>query len=574
MGHNWIRVLAVVAFALLFASNAAAQSVRAVVGTGMPDVTDGAFDGNLGDITPGSAEMGNFLFLDLESTDPSLSIQSVTLNFAPSLNVEIDYRVLWLENLAGATIVSETTTTDTFDATFNGLTASIDTFFLGFDFDRRSIHTQTPYGSEYVGGTVSVTLSNGTVLTGTLAEVDILNASVQMGAVGPNVDVWIKDCEADDGSEPSTPNCPAWWTSPDIYIDNDGNQIIDEPVYGQENQLRAIVRNAGTDTASSVSVAFYFRDNHTGLQFPDGATLIGTASVSVAGGSVALATVPWTIPNPPAGGGHWCIGVVLNHSEDVLTAGATPPEENNIGIANIWFIAGRAGEEVGLAGTVGTGGKSGFGLGDWPRDFTMRVVHKLPEGWKVRLEGIPRGAPFKLELGEEKNFRVLVQTPKGAKPRDGGDIVVEQVDVKTGRVVGGLTYRVREDHNPPARISRVLCERIGKRARLTWERISTEAETGQRERVVHYEVLRDGKVMATPYRDEDPLRHGFQWTTDSLDRASVYTVLAVDLGGLRGKPSPPVDPGFIGDVKPGLFNWLTYVLIGLLVAVLIVKRSS
>ena len=90
-------------------------------------------------------------------------------------------------------------------------------------------------------------------------------------------DIWIKDCEADDGTVPSHEtedgialNCPGdeWARSPDIYIDNDLDGVIDEPVVNQANRLFAIIRNNSTYPISNVNVDFYYRNNTTGFVFP------------------------------------------------------------------------------------------------------------------------------------------------------------------------------------------------------------------------------------------------------------------------------------------------------------------
>lgn len=356
------------------------------------------------------------------------------------------------------------------------------------------------------------------------------------------VDVWIKDCSLDDGTVPSNPgNCPQWWTSTDIWIDNNNDNIIDSPVVGATNILKALVRNRGVNSANGVDVKFYYRDNSTGLMFPDGATLIGQTNVSIGPGGAVVAQVPWNIPAPPATGGHWCIGVVLDHTSDSpISPVVSPPLDNNVGIANLWFIAGRAGDTVSLSFGAGTGGKSGFGFDQWPRDFMLQVNDHLPTGWIWHLEGALADEPFTLTLGEERKIDLFIDVAEDAPPHSGGSVEVRQIDVQTGRNVGGVQFNLYEDHLPPIAPAALSTRVIDGQVELTWPEVAQETESGLRERIAYYLIIRDGRPLAKATIDAAAMP-GFQWIDTTAPSGAVkYQVTAVDEGGNESEASGAV----------------------------------
>ena len=242
-----------------------------------------------------------------------------------------------------------------------------------------------------------------------------------------------------------------------------------------------------------LNIDLYYRNNTTGLVFPDGANLIGSSVVNVPPNSSALVSVPWTnLPTAPSNG-HWCIGAVLNQPNDpAISPAVIPYEDNNVGIANIWYIAGREGERMDISFSAATGSKSGFGFTSWPRDFILRVKQDLP-GWTTTIEGVEAGSPFTLQLGEEKKITVNVDIPEGVKSHIAGTIKVEQVDVETDKVVGGVMYKIYEDHHPPKRVNKMAALVGEKSVVLNWEPVRIEEKTGLEDRVAYYEILRNGK---------------------------------------------------------------------------------
>jgi hypothetical protein len=212
--------------------------------------------------------------------------------------------------------------------------------------------------------------------------------------------------------------------------------------------------------------------------------------------------------------------------------------------------------------SAATGGKSGFGFTSWPRDFILRIEKDLPE-WTMTIEGAEAGSPFALQLGQEKKITVGIGIPEGVKPHTAGKIKVEQVDVETGKVVGGVVYNIYEDHQPPEPVDKIAAMVGEKSVVLTWEPVQIEEKTGLEDRVAYYEIFRNGRPYKKLIRDEDPFAYGMQWTDRDLSGDKLtYAVRVVDEGGNISATSPNVEVT-LHDGKV-LFNWLTWLLLILL----------
>jgi len=578
-------IAAAFAFALLGTPVAFAQSAGSCVGTGLPDIADGAFDCASSDIVPGTGESGNFLYVRNTSSG-TVTIDSITVDFGPSLDADFVTVISGAHNLAGVTMTNANLAGNVFTANFSGFTNAVDPFYLFFNFDKRSLATGTPLGADYQGATISLSMSDGTVLNGSYTQVDFFVAGAYLGVGGGAIDAWIRDCDADDGTVPSTPNCPTFWRSPDIFLDTatpgagsgslpSGDLVIDGPMYGVRNRLKAFVRNRGTGFAENVQVSFYFRNNHTGLAFANGATLIGQTSVNVPANAEVLTGVDWTIPNPP-NAGHWCIGVVLEHPDDPQTS-THPPDDNNVACVNIGVIAGRAGDTVTVDFDVGAAGQKGFGLTAWPHEFIVTVSAETLRGWTWKIEGLKADEKFRIDRGESRKVRLLVDIPESAKPHESVEFFIRQLDADTRTAVGGVVYQIYEDHLPPRRIRALNAVLADGKPRLTWERVRVESKSGATERIARYEVLRDGERVAEVIRDEDLLCAGIQWTDPEPGSGRVaYTVRAVDHGGNVGEPSEEavLVLGAGGEAAGDGFDWKWIAIAVLAVLLLLRLRRS
>lgn len=154
-------------------------------------------------------------------------------------------------------------------------------------------------------------------------------------------DAWHKDNAADDRL-PYPPG--AKWLSPDLWCNNSGGTLHQDPVRGQPNQLYARLHNADTLPISNETVRFYWADPNGGIphsQWHD----IGTATVSVSPGVSAIAgPVSWTpsssVPN------HTCLLAIADTGDDPYAAVTLDPivwpfdiaRDNNIVQKNVSVV--------------------------------------------------------------------------------------------------------------------------------------------------------------------------------------------------------------------------------------------
>lgn len=173
-----------------------------------------------------------------------------------------------------------------------------------------------------------------------------LVADLIVGQVEEGVNLCMRDCAGDACAEMTS--CGNWWASPEVFIDNDGDGIIDAPAEGLENRLMARVRNVGASDANDVDVDFYFADPAMGLLFPSTGTLIGSDNIPVIGsGNSELAEVLWEISVPPADVNHWCVGVIAENALDGASS-EYAPDDNNLAQINVQELVAKAGSPVPL----------------------------------------------------------------------------------------------------------------------------------------------------------------------------------------------------------------------------------
>ncbi len=159
----------------------------------------------------------------------------------------------------------------------------------------------------------------------------------------PRPDVWLKDCSADNGTEPSWSssggNCPSPWSSPDIWAGDATGANRGKAIYSNvTNKLYCEVRNRGTVAAAMVKATFVYTQNpHIHLQKCTDPAIktIGADTVYNVpkGGSVIAGPVNWT--NPPAG--HYCLAVYLDQIGVVQPDthfSCWPWDDNNVAARN------------------------------------------------------------------------------------------------------------------------------------------------------------------------------------------------------------------------------------------------
>jgi len=167
---------------------------------------------------------------------------------------------------------------------------------------------------------------------------------LRVGREPNDVDLCMRDCASDACGEPSL--CDVFWASPEVYIDNNEDGIIDPPAEGITNRLFSRVRNVGSDDATDVDVSFYFADPTLGLNFPSTGDLIDTDDVPlISPGDSELTEIEWDIPLPPPDISHYCVGVIAENPLDPQTDEYAPNDDNVVQI-NMQELYAKAGDEV------------------------------------------------------------------------------------------------------------------------------------------------------------------------------------------------------------------------------------
>lgn len=154
-------------------------------------------------------------------------------------------------------------------------------------------------------------------------------------------DAWHKDNAADDRL-PYPPGIR--WLSPDLWCNNSGGTLHQDPIRGQPNQLYARLHNADTLPISNATVHFYWADPNGGIphtQWHD----IGTATVSASPGVAAIAgPVSWTpgasVPN------HSCLLAIADTGDNPCASTTLDPivwpydvaRDNNVVQKNVSVI--------------------------------------------------------------------------------------------------------------------------------------------------------------------------------------------------------------------------------------------
>lgn len=412
----------------------------------------------------------------------------------------------------------------------------------------------------------------------------------------PDVRLWIKDCPADTGVEPSSNLCPEWWTSDDIWIDNNSDGTEDRPVENADNRLYVRVRNLGTTAATNVQLSFYYRNNSTGLEFPGQApnlaTLIGTRDVSLlpAGGSTTR-WLTWHIPPAPANG-HYCIGVVARCADDI-PASMGPANTANIGCVNLIQLYARTG---GKGGGTGCGGTlepvvANFDMENptsLMKTCRLQPAATTPTGWLVEFEDLithqiwQPPQPHIVTIPPHGLYPIRMRvTPMNASHGSEAKVVVTQYDApyypNPEGIMGGLTYVITVDCYAPQAIhdlvATVVTEDPGTMpdpppglwpgVRLDFSPVLLDVNGGS-ERVAYYNVYRattpnvaplPGNLIARLTGDADPGAAKWQYYDLGLDvgpwydrRTEYYYLLgAVDAAGYESGYSYVAGTGRVVD---------------------------
>jgi hypothetical protein len=261
------------------------------------------------------------------------------------------------------------------------------------------------------------------------------NAVSRAGGPGlPRPDVWLKDCPADTGAEPSSSDCPwppAPWHSPDVWVNDSTGAVRPGVAYANwNNKVYCEVRNRGNATADTVTATFgYTLQPHIHLQTCTDTFItwfgVDTVYKVPAGGSVFACPDSAYRPPLPPNGEHWCVAVYLDHVASVKPDthfSCWPWDDNNAAAHNIAVTTKSEGP-----GTWGQASE-GFTLGNCtctPKMVAIEVDRsELPSGWTASID-VPE-YPQRFGVGPEEYITatLTVTHPPDAVPGSVGEVSV------------------------------------------------------------------------------------------------------------------------------------------------------
>jgi M6 family metalloprotease-like protein len=446
--------------------------------------------------------------------------------------------------------------------------------------DATDVWCQGGGGTDFGPGTVPDTRSYSSTATGLRvhnvgpcsggigAPPDWVCASYVVGVANP-VDVCIADC--DDGSCNEIATCEAYWETPNIWVDNDGDGDHDPPAGSIDNQVFVRVRNLGPDVAVATGAALWLAEGAMGLEWPtDAVDLVGTAAFPVIGaGEEQVRSITFTYPDLFDLVGHYCMGVVLGQAWDA-TISESPPLSNNVAQINSQVLVARA-ADAGPGRSAGgpCGGPfsrstrlylyDGYNPAGKPVTAVIRVGSPpdfddavYPDSWSLSFS--PGTGPFALTPGMRDSVTVTMSAPS-ALHGESGHVPLTLWNVTEGKAIGGTVLDFMIDCWDPFAPEQLAAQWRSvpgdvlpeDNVLVEWTPVTVDLG-GNPESVQYYEVWR-ARDAGTPSLvekvaiDADPAASGFQWH-DRLPRADcptiwTYTVRAVDLGGFAGPFSLP-----------------------------------
>jgi len=382
------------------------------------------------------------------------------------------------------------------------------------------------------------------------AEYDVGNAST--------IDVCIRDCAGGDCNAIAT--CNGWWGSPDIWIDHDGDGDDDYPFPGIDVKLWTRVTNDGPGLAVGTTAQIWIARGAMGLVWPDDADqMVGvTGHPVIETGESDVASLVFEYPEFPEEAGHYCIGAVLQQTDDPtnsLPANLT----NNIAQVNhqVLMDRGSLGEPARSDGVTSCG--SAF-LSTWillydgenpdqnsvaaevrmgtPPNFDDAII---PPGWNVSFE--PQMGPFFLSPAENDSVMVSLWT-NSATHGDVAYLPLTLWNLDTNEAMGGTTLEARIDCVSPGIVTNLTADwrppsgddMAAPNVLVEWTPVTVD-EGGDAEDLLYYQVSRapEGGLLSVIDRvtiDAEPGTPGFQFY-DRVPSADCpthwdYAVRAID----------------------------------------------
>lgn len=432
-----------------------------------------------------------------------------------------------------------------------------------------------PNSNDYAGAATQVCVDN------------VSNSAATMTAdfcvvPGPPPDLAIRDCVGDLGAEPDAPCATNWVQSPDIWVDNNDDGIIDAPIKGIVNHLYIRSWNRG-GPATNASIKCWYVNPSLGLKFGMGSPgtqitdavsfassiTIPTMNTAIpsAGGQGYRRYFNWLIPTPPPNIDHYCIGCVIENAQDPQTS-PVPLNEDNLGQINYWALALKAGTQPALAaGEHAAWQNTSAVMTVFREDVRVYNREATSQAFKVRVEGLNNGF-FALP-----DTAIILTLPAGgadtltfdivksdAQHFDAGHVEFKLYKYPSMELTGALIHDLQIDNYQPAAPTGWTVRnyqfrgdnftRPVPRYTISWFAPHFDIN-GYPETVRRYEIhaSTDSSALLNPDSttlvkvtggDDDLQAAGYQFNYYTANTARMFfTVRAVDTANNPGVPTPP-----------------------------------
>ncbi|GEM_PF-2949359 len=231
----------------------------------------------------------------------------------------------------------------------------------------------------------------------------------------------------------------AFWTSPDIFVDNNNDgqpDVPNQPIAGQTNKFKVSVRNIG-DGSGNATVYLYKSNPNTGMSDWQ---LLGYNETSIDPDEYDTVSVNWDTPSlNDLGQNHWCIAATVEDNTVGRRDDKRPlPSGSPSGAQPIWNVV-KCDNLVIRNFFVRAGGSTDSlyflceNTTDYNANLTLRDVSTLPDGWNVSYSD----TTFSLNINEVKTCTLFVDIPDSAANGDSAFINIEAVS-DSGEVIGGI----------------------------------------------------------------------------------------------------------------------------------------
>ncbi|MBD3168447.1 MAG: S8 family serine peptidase, partial [candidate division Zixibacteria bacterium] len=237
----------------------------------------------------------------------------------------------------------------------------------------------------------------------------------------------------------------AFWCSPAIFVDNDGDGSPDDPnqpVAGQTNTFKFIVKNVG-EGAGRARVFMYTQDPNTGMRAWN---YIGQDEKDINPGDYDTMSVDWDTPELNGlNQKHWCIVATLEDQTNPRRDDDNPiPTGQTWGSRPLWNVVKCDNMVMRNFWVQSSGSVDSLffvceNTADYDANITLGDVSTLPGGWSISFDD----TSFFLNTGTMKICTLFVDIPDSAVNGQTADISFEAVN-DSGDVLGGIRQVVKK----------------------------------------------------------------------------------------------------------------------------------